>query len=180
MVSETPFLLLGVARHGTPGFGAVRARRVTGLLAGGPRHRSLPALALRLPEAVGFDEIAEVRAWLIAREAALDMALRVLAGAGGGSASAVARRVVEARLRPELPALSGARRPPVTGQQVPVISTPSAKSAHGAPRPPDYAVDRLLSALRLHEVEIAQLGPVPAGAALVATGPCIPSRPAME
>ncbi|MFC7737399.1 hypothetical protein ACFQX4_16465 [Roseomonas sp. GCM10028921] len=180
MESETSFLLLGVARYGTPGFGAVRARRVTGLLAGGLRHRSLPALALRLPEAVDFTGIAEVRAWLIAREAVLDMALRVLAADGGGSASAVARRLPEADLRPEVPALAGLRRPTPTGQQTNGAAVPAGHPARETSRPPAQAVERLRNALRLHEVELTRLGPASAGPALASAGRCVPLWPAME
>ena len=80
MERQPSLLLLGVASRGAPGLPAVRAGRVTGLLAGRGHPRRLPAAALHLPEPLGFGGVAEVRAWLMAREARLAAALRALSG----------------------------------------------------------------------------------------------------
>jgi len=70
-------LLAGVASRGVPGLRAVRAGRVTGLLAG---RRRLPDAALRLPAPLAFATLPEAHAWLMAREPRLAAALRLLAG----------------------------------------------------------------------------------------------------
>jgi hypothetical protein len=79
MESDSPFLLLGVASRAVPGHPSVHAGRITGLIAGRSRGQ-LPAAALRLPQPLGFGGLPEVRSWLMAREARLAAALRVLAG----------------------------------------------------------------------------------------------------
>ena len=79
MDSAMPFLLLGVGLQKAPQLPAVRVGRVSGLLAGWRGAASLPPAALRLPEPLGFANLQEVRAWLVAREPRLATALRALA-----------------------------------------------------------------------------------------------------
>ncbi|HEY8612147.1 MAG TPA: hypothetical protein VIL69_12735 [Roseomonas sp.] len=79
MERAPPLLLLGVATRGAFGLPAVRAGRVTGLLAGYRLAPRLPSSALCLPEPLEFRALGEVRTWLIAREARLAAALRAIA-----------------------------------------------------------------------------------------------------
>jgi hypothetical protein len=80
MDSDSTLLLLGIAPRGTACHRAVRVGRVTGLVAIPSRSVRLPAAALRLPEPLEFGGLADVRAWLVARESRLAAALRVLSG----------------------------------------------------------------------------------------------------
>ncbi|MBI0537645.1 hypothetical protein D9599_18970 [Roseomonas sp. KE2513] len=80
MDTAMPLLLLGVGLQKAPQLPAVRVGRISGLLAGWRGAASLPPSALRLPEPLGFANLQEVRAWLVAREPRLATALHALSG----------------------------------------------------------------------------------------------------
>jgi len=80
MDPAAPPVLLGIGLRKAPGLPAVRVGRVTGLLAGQGGAGRLPPSALRLPEPLPFGGPADLRAWLVAREARLAAALRAIAG----------------------------------------------------------------------------------------------------
>lgn len=80
MEATAPLVLLGIGLRKAPSLPAVRVGRVTGLLAGKGGAARLPPSALRLPDPLGFHGMADLRAWIVAREARLATALRVLAG----------------------------------------------------------------------------------------------------
>jgi hypothetical protein len=178
MESDSPFLLLGVASRAIRGLPSISAGRITGLIAGRSRRR-LPAAALRLPQPLGFGGVAEVRSWLMAREARFAVALRVLAGcrevglelqedaprhaawlcardrglAGGASASPAraARRAMVAR-RLEAILASEARAA--------VLPDPAREAQPGrwAVAVPEAAVARLRAALEMEARKLAGTG----------------------
>ena len=177
MERQPPLLLLGVATHGAPGLPAVRAGRVTGLLAGRGHPRRLPAAALRLPQPLGFGGLAEVRAWLMAREARLAAALRALGGcrevglelredpprhaawlrardhglqAGAPADPARAARLALVALRLETILASEARSA--------ILPEPARAPARWSVAVPDSAVERLHAALELEARKLAGTG----------------------
>lgn len=177
MHPATPLVLLGIGLRKAPRLPAVRVGRVTGLLAGRCGAECLPPSALRLPEPLGFGGVTELRAWLVAREARLAAALRIIAGCREVALEMKEDALRHADwLRAEDPGLAGdapagpARevRRRFLGQRVEAILASEARAAvlpePGAARPcwsvavPVDAVRRLRAALELEALRLRGTG----------------------